>query len=203
MKSVISMLSLLVTLLLSGCAHYAIPLEGKLDDSTKRRLQPLQDNTPNIGFYLEKQFAKKVITQKSSGATCGHAYSDIPIGSAMNNLLIESLRTTFPRARILESPERPIDHRLVKINVEQMDIRFEYSANGGCNTPMMDQGSISGTIATQILNRENKMIADEFYDFKESEIDDDIPPKSQTGVLDKCMNKTVYKYVRQVKGYLK
>ena len=203
MKRSVFLFPLLITLLLWGCGKYFIPLEGKLEKSAANGLRLLSSDSPNLAVYLEPEMAKKIIMKKADGATCGHAETEIPVGRALSNAIIEGLRMAFPKMIIVDRPERPRDYMLLKIGAEKIEIRFEYSAMARCEVPKMDQGRISVALVTQIINLDNQRVLDETLNFQEEEVDREIPPSSQSGVLEKCLNRIVTKFVKEIKPKIK
>jgi hypothetical protein len=191
-----------VVFFISGCGMYYIPFEAKLDNSTKRKLQPVSPRPADIAVYLDKEIAQKVISQKAEGATCGHAVTQIPFGIGLSNSISEALSIAFPNIKKIDSPERPKNFILLKIYAPKIDIGFEFSASADCVNPIMDQGRISLSLKTQVINLENQMVLDETFDYAEKEIDRGTPPPSQTVVLERCLNKIITNYVEDLKNSL-
>jgi hypothetical protein len=197
------LLIILAVFLLNGCGMYYIPFEGKLDNSTKRQLKTVSSQTGDIAVYLDKEIAQNVISQKAEGATCGHALTQIPFGAGLSNSILEALSIAFPNIRKIDSPERPENFVLLKIYAPKIDIGFEFSASANCDNPIMDHGRISLSLKTQVINLENQMVLDETFNYAEKEIDRGTPPPSQTGVLEKCLNKIITNYIEDLKNSLK
>jgi hypothetical protein len=178
---------------------YYVPIEGKLDSLTKKKLQSKPPNSANLGVYMGKEIAETVITKQSEGATCGHARTQIKFGPALRNSLFEAISTAFPNAKLLDSPERPDDSILLKISLEKIDVGFEYSgANAGCDRPAMDQGRISITLTTQIIKPVGQIINDTSA-FEVQEKEHEVPPPTQTGILEKCLSRISLQYVEKIK----
>jgi len=187
---------------LVGCGSYYIPIRGNLDDSTKKGLRQ-SATTANLAINLDKGLSEKFIKQKSKGATCGHAETQIPFGPALKEAMVEGLSTSFPNMMLVEKPEKQEGSYLIKITPEKIDIGFEFSVHGGCVRSMMDQGEITLSLKTEIVDPKGKNIFDETFDYKERAEDQNIPPVSQTGVLNTCVNKIVLKYMGDLKKSLK
>jgi len=66
----------------------------------------------------------------------------------------------------------------------------------------MDQGRISIALTTQIIKADNQVLNDTSV-FEAKEEEKETPPPSQTGVLEKCLNKIALQYVEKIKEKIK
>jgi hypothetical protein len=187
---------------LGGCAMYHLPVGGKLDSSTEKELQSIPSSSVDLGIYLEKGLTEAVITRKAEGATCGHTKTQIRLGPALGNALWEALSVPFPKAKLLDKPEQTDNSMVMKIDLEKVDLGFEYSVWGGCDRPLMDQARIFTTLKTEIIKSDRQALKDTSV-FEAREEETEIPPPSQTGVLEKCLNKIALQYVEKIKEQIK
>jgi hypothetical protein len=189
--------------ILSGCGRYFIPLEGKLENGAIQALRPLSSDSPKIAVFLEKYWDRRIVSQKANGATCGHGYTEIPLGPALSQEIIQGLGILFPAVKVVDRPERPDDFFLVQIDATNLEIRFEFSAWGGCDPPWIDQARISVALRARITNLENQSILDRTYYYEEKEVGHEIPPVSRTGVMEKCLHKAAVKFVKELREAIK
>ena len=192
-----------VLFLLAGCGRYFIPLEGKLENGAIQAVRPLFSDSPKIAVYLEKDWDKRIVSQKANGATCGHGYTDIPLGPALSQEIIQGLGILFPGVKVMDRSERPDDSFLVRIDATNLEIRFEFSAWGGCDPPRIDQARISVALRARITNLNNQSILDRTYYYEEKEVDHEIPPVSRAGVVENCLHKAAVKFVKELREAIK
>jgi hypothetical protein len=190
---------LVVFLFIVGCA-VQIPLTGRLDYSNLADLQASPRHPAKIALFIDKKMRETVFTQGPSGFVGSATQAMIPLGSAIANSLIEALSFSFSDLRILPSPVAPEGYTLLDIKAEKMRVSFQYSAYPFVMEGAMDQAQIFLLLNTFIRNPKEGKSKQILSKFAEEEIENNIPPLSKAGVIERCISRIAIQYAKDIKS---